>query len=185
MLTLVSRKWWALVLRGALAILLGVLAFLWPSHTLKALFMLVGLFLILDGFITSGLALSHRKGVTRWWIFLIEGIAGLLVGLFAFIWPQTVAVVVVTLLGIWALITGVLEILAGVRLRAMMEGEWLMISVGILSLAFGLLLILIPASAVVALLWLVAVYFILFGIVLVVLGLKVRPLSRRYGEDGL
>jgi len=175
MLTLVSRKWWALVLRGSLAVLLGILAFVWPTHTLNAIFILVGIFLIIDGIISAGSSLSHRRQVGTWWIFFAEGLFGLLVGLFALLWPQVAAVALVIIIGVWAVITGILEILGGIGLRATLKGEWLLILGGVLSVVFGLLLILIPSSAVIALMWLIAAYFILFGIVLIALGFRTRP----------
>ncbi len=175
MLIMVSRKWWTLVLRGALAILLAVLAFLWPDHTVRALFILIGLFLILDGIVSTASSLSHRRRVNAWWIFFVEGALGLLVGLFALVRPETAAMVLVFLIGLWALATGILEIIAGLRLSATAAGEWLLTAGGILSVIFGLILIFIPSRAVIALLWLVAAYFLLFGVVLVVLGFRVRP----------
>jgi uncharacterized membrane protein HdeD (DUF308 family) len=181
MLNMVSRKWWVLVLRGGLAILLGILAFIWPAHTVRALFILVGLFLILDGVITAGSSISHRRGVSAWWFFLVEGIVGFLVGLFALLRPETAAVVLVFLVGVWALVTGIMEVLAGLRLRASLPGEWLLVAGGVLSVLFGLIMIFIPSTAVIALLWLVAVYFILFGAVLVILGFRLRP----YRDGGL
>jgi len=175
MLIMLSRKWWALVLRGSLAILLGVLAFVWPDHTVRALFILIGLFLVLDGIISTVSSLSHRSRVGAWWIFFVEGVIGLLVGLFALIRPETAAMVLVFIIGLWALVTGILEIIAGLRLSATAAGEWLLTAGGVLSVIFGLILIIFPSTAVIALLWLVAVYFILFGAVLVILGFRMRP----------
>ena len=174
MQVMISRNWWALVLRGGLAVLLGILAFIWPTHTVRALFILVGIFLILDGAITAGFSLSHRGMVSAWWFFLLEGLAGLLIGLFALLRPETAGVVLIVLVGIWALLTGILEILAGIRLSASLPGEWLLTAGGTLSVIFGLIMIIIPSTALIALLWLVAVYFILFGGVLVILGFRAR-----------
>ncbi|MBD3179506.1 MAG: HdeD family acid-resistance protein [Candidatus Latescibacteria bacterium] len=175
MLIMVSRKWWALVLRGALAVALGILAFIWPGHTVRALFILVGMFLILDGAITVGSSVTHRQQVSAWWIFFVEGALGILVGLFALIRPETAAVVLAFLVGLWALITGILEIIAGLKLSATRAGEWLLTAGGVLSVIFGLILTLVPSAAVVALLWLVALYFIIFGALLIILGLRMRP----------
>lgn len=174
MQTMISNKWWTLVLRGGLAILLGILAFIWPTNTVKALFIMVGLFLILDGAITAGFSLSHRERVSAWWIFMLEGIAGLMIGLFALLRPETAGVVLVVLVGVWALLTGILEIFAGIRLSASLPGEWLLTAGGVLSVIFGLIMIIIPSTALIVLLWLVAVYFILFGAVLVILGFRAR-----------
>lgn len=182
MLIMLSRKWWALVLRGTLAILLGVLAFVWPDHTVRALFILIGLFLVLDGVISAFSSLSHRRRVSAWWIFFVEGVIGLLIGLFALIRPETAAMALIFIIGLWALATGILEIIAGLRLSATAAGEWLLTAGGVLSVIFGLILIIFPSTAVIALLWLVAVYFILFGAVLVILGFRMRPFREDSGR---
>jgi len=183
MLKMMSGKWWALVLRGSLAVLLGILALLFPIHTVRVLFILVGIFLILDGVIMAGSSLSHRSRVSAWWIFFVEGVLGFMIGIFALLRPETAAAVLVFLVGLWAIITGILEIAAGFRLRAAVQGEWLLIAGGVLSFIFGLIMVFVPSTAVVAILWLVALYFILFGAVLIFLGFRMRPFREGLQPD--
>lgn len=174
MIRLVSRKWWVLVLRGFSAIGFGMLALLWPQVTVIVLVMLFGIFSLIDGIFTSVAALGHRREVGRWWLFFMEGLVGLGVGAFALLRPSTMTVALLYLIAVWALLTGIFEIASGVRLRKQIKGEWLLILTGVLSMVFGVLLILWPGPGLMTLVLLLAVYSILFGLLLIALGVRAR-----------
>lgn len=177
-LALASRNWWAILLRGILAILFGFLAFLWPGITLLALIFLFGAYMLLDGVLAIVAAIWTAGREERWWLLLIEGVVGVLAGIVAFALPQAAAIAFLYLVAAWAIVTGILEILAAVRLREEIEGEWGLIIGGALSVIFGILLAVLPAVGILSLMWLIGAYAVMFGVLLVSLALRVRETPR-------
>ena len=174
-LPVLSRNWWVLALRGLAAIVFGVLAFAWPGITLTALVLLFGAYMLVDGVFAIVAAVRAAGQQSRWWLLLIEGVLGVLAGIVAFIVPGLTALVLLYLVAAWAIVTGVLEIVGAIRLRQEIEGEWALILGGALSVAFGILLAVLPAPAgLLSLLWLIGAYAIAFGVVLIVLAVRVR-----------
>ncbi|HEX5167118.1 MAG TPA: HdeD family acid-resistance protein, partial [Thermomicrobiales bacterium] len=154
------RNWWSLVLRGVLAVLFGVVAILWPDITLGALIILFGAFALVDGVFAIAGAINQAGDVPRWWVLLLQGLAGVVSGILAFVWPDLTALALLYIIAAWAVVTGVLEIVAAIRLRQEIEGEWLMGLAGLMTFVFGLLLIVFPGSGAVALVWLIGAYAI-------------------------
>ena len=150
MLTMLARNWWVLALRGVFAIIFGVLALIWPALTLLVLITLFGAYALVDGIfaVIAGIASYGRN--ERWWAVLLEGVAGIILGVMTFLWPGTTALVLVYFIAAWALITGVFEIAAAIRLRKEIEGEWMMILSGILSIIFGVFLVAAPGAGALA-----------------------------------
>lgn len=169
----ITGKWWALAIRGVAAILFGLAAFLWPGLTLFVLVLLVGAYLVVDGV----LALV-AGGMTRSWLLLIEGAASVIAGILAFVWPSITAIVLLALVAAWAVITGAIEIYAAIHLRRIIKNEWLLVLGGAASVLFGILLIINPRAGLLAVTWLVGLYALIFGVVLVALALRLRN-SRR------
>lgn len=182
MLEQLVRNWWALVLRGVLAILFGILAFIWPGITATVLVYLFGAYVLLDGIFAVIGAFRQAGERAGWWVLLLEGLAGIGVGILAFIWPGVTATVLVFFIAAWAILTGIFEILAAIRLRREIEGEWLMVLAGLLSVLFGILIFIWPAAGIQAVIWLIGGYAILFGLLLIFLGLRLRGMR---GELGL
>jgi uncharacterized membrane protein HdeD (DUF308 family) len=174
-----SRNWWVLLLRGIVAILFGVLAFVRPGISLASLLLLFGAYALADGVLGTWTAISHRKDRENWWVLLLEGLVGIGVGVLTLIKPGLTALALLFYIAIWAIATGVLEIVAAVRLRKEIEGEWGLILAGLASGAFGVLLMARPGSGALAVLWLIASYAILFGILFVVLAFKVRGVAKK------
>jgi uncharacterized membrane protein HdeD (DUF308 family) len=180
------RNWWAFALRGALGILLGFAAFLFPGITLGALVLLFGAYAVVDGVIAvvAGVrAAEHRE---RWGVLLLEGIAGIAAGVLAFAWPALTALVLLYLVAGWSIIRGALKIAAAIRLRRTIQGEWLLGLNGAFSVLFGVLLIAMPAIGLLTLVWLVGAYAVLFGALLLGLAFRLRRhLVRRtsHGPD--
>lgn len=184
MLDLLARYWWALVLRGILGIVFGVLAFLWPGVTIEVLVLFFGAYMLVDGVFTLIAAIGGRAGTQHWGLLLIEALAGIAIGIITWIAPGATAFALLMFIAAWALVTGVLEIMAAIRLRREIEGEiWLALA-GILSIAFGILLVVFPLAGAVSLVWLLAFYAIFFGIFLVVLGFRLRGMARGPGGAG-
>ena len=174
-----SRNWWVLLLRGIVAILFGALTLMQPGISLASLLLLFGAYALADGVLGAWTAITHRKDRENWWVLLLEGLVGIGVGVLALIKPGLTALALLFYIAIWAITTGVLEIVAAVRLRKEIEGEWMLILAGFASVAFGVLLMARPGSGALAVLWLIASYAILFGLLLVVLAFKVRGVARK------
>lgn len=140
---LLAKNWWSLLLRGTLSILFGVLTLMWPGLTLGALVTGFGVYAFIDGVVNIVGVVRHSRQHQRWASLLIEGIAGILAGVVTIAWPAITLAVLVTLVAVWAIVTGVLEIVAAIRLRKHMHGEWLLALGGI---AFGVLVLAAPLA---------------------------------------
>jgi uncharacterized membrane protein HdeD (DUF308 family) len=162
------------VLRGVLAILFGVLAFLWPGVTLLTLIVMFGVYAIFDGLVAIWTGLSRTRESPRWWTFLLEGLLGLAAGIAALVWPGLATLVLIYLIASWAVFTGILEIVTAVRLRHEITNEWFLALGGVLSIGLGVLLFLQPAAGSLAIVWMIAGYALVFGILLVILGMRLR-----------
>lgn len=167
-------NWWALVVRGIAAIIFGILTFIWPGASIAVLVVLFGVYAFIDGVFAIISAIRAAEHHRRWGAFAIQGIVGILIGLFAFFTPISAAALFVSVVGAWAIITGIFEIVAAIRLRAHIPGEWSLILTGGLSIAFGILIFFAPLAGAVALVWIIAIYAILFGILWLNLGFRLR-----------
>jgi uncharacterized membrane protein HdeD (DUF308 family) len=178
MTTVLTRNWWALALRGIFAVFLGLAAFVLPGVTLAVFVALFGAYAVVDGVlaIIAGVRAAERH--ERWWSPVLKGLAGIVAGVLAFVWPALTALALLYLIAAWAIVTGVLEILAAVHLHRA-HGEWLLVLNGVLSVLFGFLVIVWPGAGLLTLLWLIGTYAIVFGVVLLVLAFRLRNLHRR------
>jgi uncharacterized membrane protein HdeD (DUF308 family) len=177
--TILSRSWWLVLLRGVAAIVFGVLTWFYPAITLTVLMLFFGAYLLVDGALSVWTAISGRRHHEYWWVLLLGGMVGIVVGIFTLVIPGITALALLFYIAIWAVATGVLQIVAAIRLRKEIQGEWLLILSGLLSVIFGLLLIMQPRVGALAVLWLIAVYAVLFGILLVLLAFRMRSVGTR------
>ena len=177
MLSEFSRRWWIVGLRGVLALVFGILAFVFPSAALMALVLVFGIYALLDGLFALTTALALRPQKPLWTMLLIEGIAGILAGIFAFAWPEMTAFALVYLAAAWALVTGIFQLVAAYRLREIVANDWLMIVGGAASILLGVLLIALPGAAMFVWVMLVAAYAVVFGVVTISLAVKLYRLS--------
>jgi uncharacterized membrane protein HdeD (DUF308 family) len=169
-------RWWAFVVRGALAILFGIVAFVWPGLTILTLTFVFGFYALFDGVMALFAAWSQR-GSGQGWVLLLEGILGILFGVVAFLAPAITALSMLFVIAFWAIITGVLEIIAAIRLRNEIENEWSMGLAGALSVLFGILLLVWPASGLLGLTWLIGIYAIIFGVSMIMLGFRLKGVN--------
>lgn len=174
MVTSLARNWWLIVLRGVLAILFGVLAFVWPALTWLTLIVMFGVYAIVDGIVAIVTGLTRTKDARRWWAFLLEGFLNIGAGIVALVSPGLAALVLVYVIASWAIITGILEIAAAVRLRDEIDNEWVLGLGGFVSMILGVLLFLQPAAGGLALIWIIAGYALIFGVLLIVLGFRLK-----------
>ncbi len=177
MLGAMTRNWWTLVLRGVLAILFGIIVILTPLIALTSLILLWGAYVLVDGVMAVFVAIRHRSEYPQWWVTLLEGIAGIIAGIIAFLFPPLTAIIMVYYVAAWAIITGVMQIAAAIQLRKEIEGEFWLGLGGLLSVIFGVFLVLSPGEGILTLLLLVGIYSIIFGVSLLMLGLRVRGMS--------
>jgi uncharacterized membrane protein HdeD (DUF308 family) len=173
-----ARNWWSLVIRGFLGIAVGILTFLWPGITLLALVFLFAGYALVDGVVSLTGAMHAVAAHERWGALLLEGIFGIAAAVITVLWPAITALSLVILIAAWAIITGIAEIAAAIRLRRLISGEWLLVLAGIASIIFGALIAAVPlAGALVIALWFGA-YVMVFGVLLVVLGFRLRTWDR-------
>jgi len=172
-LELMSRRWHLVVLRGVVAILFGIIAIAWPEITVLALALLWGAYLLMDGI--ASIAMSMGQGTDRMYMILL-GVLGIAAGVISFVWPQITVVVLLVVIAVWAIVAGALQIAAAIRLRKVISNEWFLVISGAVTLILGLLLIVQPAEGAIALLIAIATFAIAWGVVLVVLGFRLRQL---------
>jgi uncharacterized membrane protein HdeD (DUF308 family) len=179
-----TGHWWALALRGAIAILFGLAALLRPGIALGALILLFGAYALVDGVFAIVGVFGGTRGGTPRWLLLIEGIAGILAGLIAFVLPGLTSVVLLYLIAAWAVVTGIFEIATAIRLRQEIRGEWALIIGGVLSVLFGVILAVIgPVAGLLSLIWLIGIYAVAFGILMLITAFQVRGRDASSGTD--
>jgi uncharacterized membrane protein HdeD (DUF308 family) len=184
MLWLMAKNWWAVVLRGICAVLFGALAWIWPGVTLGALVILWGVYAFTDGILAIASAFSGASG-KPWWVLAIEGVIGLGVAALTFFYPGLTAIGLLYLMAIWAITTGIFELAAAIRLRKEIEGEFWLGLAGLASVAFGVMLIARPGVGAVAVVWIIGSYAMLFGVLLVALGLRLKSVKDRLVHQGV
>jgi uncharacterized membrane protein HdeD (DUF308 family) len=180
MVSQLQQNWWTLALRGALAIIFGILAFLWPGATALAFVFVLAAFAFVEGiFALIGSLGWGLEGAQRF-ILVLMGLLGLAIGVTAVLDPRILALTLVFLIAWWAIVTGIMQIIVAVEMRKAIPNDWLLVLSGILSIAFGALLIWRPFAGVLTLTWLFGFYALLYGFVMLGLSVRVkRMLSSR------
>lgn len=175
--------WWAVLIRGIVAIVFGIVALAWPDVTVWALVVIFGAYAIVDGVSAIVRAARARKVESGWVWWMLGGFVSFGAGIVAFVWPNITALAVVFVIGIWAILGGILEIAGSLRLRRL-DGatHWvgLMIA-GVLELLFGLILVFFPGGGILGIVWLVGVFALLFGIAFVVSAFQLRSMAKKAG----
>lgn len=170
----ISKEWHWVALRGLLAVFFAVIAFVAPIATAWALALFWGIFAFFDGLatISTGWRL-HRQGI-RWWPYLLFGIIGILAGMVAIIWPGITIVILVYVIGLWAIFGGVSEVFAALSIKREFDRWWIMLLSGILSVIFGLLIIASPFEGMLVMIWFLAGFTLLVGIFLLIFALRLK-----------
>lgn len=174
MVNVLARNWWALLIRGIAAVIFGILAFLWPAPTLFAIGILFGAYAFVDGIFAIVAAVRAAQAHERWWPFVLEGIVGLAIAAITFYDVRITLLALYLTIAAWALVTGILEIAAAIQLRKAIANEWLLIVAGLSSILFGVLMIWRPLAATLAIIWIIAAYAVVFGILMIALAFRLR-----------
>jgi uncharacterized membrane protein HdeD (DUF308 family) len=184
MLATLARNWWAVVLRGVCAILFGLAAFAWPGITLAVLILLWGAYALADGVLAVIWSFMSRGRDSFPWGVFLAGLAAIVAGAFAFLRPGLTAVALLYLIAAWAIVRGIFEIIAAVHLRKEIEHEWLLGLSGLASIVLGVLLLAWPGLGVLAVLWWIGAFAILFGVLTIALGFRLKKLTGRPATRG-
>jgi len=168
-----AHNWGWVLLRGLLAVVFGVIAFFEPQSAFAALVLLFGAYAFVDG-VFALIALFRGAGKDRFWVLVLEAVVGIGIGILTIAHPATTALVLLYYVGIWAILTGVFELMAAIRLRKEITGEFWLGLAGVLSIAFGILLFVVPGSAALALTIWIGAYAFIFGIMLILLAFRLR-----------
>ncbi|MCX6372457.1 MAG: DUF308 domain-containing protein [Actinobacteria bacterium] len=172
------EKWWMTALRGAVALVFGLTVLVWPDPDDAVLAVAFGVFALVDGLVLGAVAVVGRDVLEQWWIALVEGVVGMVVGLVALTWPGIGGLGLLSLLAAWAVLTGVFEIETAVRLRRLTGSDaWLFLAGG-LSLLVGIALIAVPKDDPLEIAWAIGVFGVAFGGVLLVAAGRLRRLAR-------
>jgi uncharacterized membrane protein HdeD (DUF308 family) len=175
---ILSRYWWATLLRGVAWVLFGLVVFAWPGMSVLTLTLLFGAFVLADGIGNIAAALGGRDESDTWWVLLLRGAVGICAALVTLISPGITAVTLLFLIAMWAIVTGFLEVVTAVELRKEIDGElWLGLG-GLITIAFGVFLLARPEVGALAVVWVIAGYAMGFGAIKIVEAFEARALFR-------
>jgi uncharacterized membrane protein HdeD (DUF308 family) len=168
-----ATAWWLILLRGVLAVVFGVLTFVWPGITLLTLVIVYGAYAFVDGAAALWAAIAGGQVVSRWWLAVV-GIAGVGAGVAALLLPGVTALVLLYFIAGWAIAVGVMQVIGGIVLRRDIDNEWALIAAGVLSIAVGAFMILAPGAGALALLFVIGAYAVMHGVLLILLAFRLR-----------
>ncbi|HEX7236118.1 MAG TPA: HdeD family acid-resistance protein [Gammaproteobacteria bacterium] len=172
-----ARHWWVFLLRGLVAIAFGLVGFLYPAATLITFILFYGVFALVDGVFAVVSAVRGKEGMgPRWWLALV-GVLGIIAGLVSFAWPGLTALALLTVIGVWALLSGISEIVGAIRLRKEIDNEWLLLIHGALAALFGLMVLVRPGAGALALIWLIASFALASGVLLIALAFRLKGIA--------
>lgn len=179
-----TKNWWLIVLRGVLAVLFGLVAFLLPGLTWLLLIISFGVYALMDGVFAMLSGLVSSKYSPRWWVFLLEGLVSVAAGAVAILRPELAGFALILVIAVWAILTGALEIAAAIRLRREITNEWMLALGGFVSIALGIVLFFQPGAGGLVVTLMLGSYALMFGILLVLLGFRLRKWDIRPRGNG-
>ena len=182
MIETLIRNWGWIALRGVVAIAFGILTLFYPGITLTSLVILFGAFAFTDGVFTVVSAVANREGQPRWGALLLSGLVGIAAGVATFFWPGITGIALLAIIASWAIVTGVIEMVAAFRLRKAIEGEWLLALAGLLGIVFGVFMVLDPGAGALAVAFYIGAYAFASGIMMIALGFRLRSWGREHTE---
>jgi uncharacterized membrane protein HdeD (DUF308 family) len=182
MLERLSRDWWIFALQGVAAIVFGILALVWPGITLLALVLLFAAYALVDGALAlmRGFRRGGEGGGPDWWR-IARGVVGIAAGVIAFALPGITAYALLLVIAAWAIVSGVIELMAAYRLRDVIRGEWLLALDGLVAILFGVAISVFPSAGALAVVWLIGTFAIVSGVILLTIAFRLRGRARRAG----
>jgi uncharacterized membrane protein HdeD (DUF308 family) len=179
MLDLLSRKWWVLLLRGVAFIALGVIAMMWPGIPMASLVVLFAAFSLIDGAASVILGMRGEADGTVWWTMILLGVLALAAGIVAFAWPGLTLIVLLSIIASFAIVRGVFEIVAAIRLRKLIDDEWVLGLSGAASIVFGVLLFARPKAGLLVIAIMIGAFMMAVGVMSVALALRLRKVQHK------
>ncbi|MDQ7262858.1 HdeD family acid-resistance protein [Paracoccus sp. PS-1] len=176
LIRVMAAHWWVPLLRGIAAILFGLMALIWPGLTVYALLLVFGAYAIFDGVMAIVTAFRRKAADDRWWAWALDGVLSILIGLMALFWPEATALAFILWMAAWGVVAGVFRIIAAIRLRDEIEGEWALGLSGLLLVVWGVLMALVPAAGLLGIAWLIGLFALLIGVAMIVLAFRLRGL---------
>jgi uncharacterized membrane protein HdeD (DUF308 family) len=173
-----AENWWAVAIRGVLAILFGAIAFIFPGATILSLVIVFAAYVIADGIFAIVSALRAARQHERWWTLALAGVLSIVAGVLASLWPGLTVLAFIALMAAWSIMTGVLTLVAAFRLK-LQHGRWWLVLGGIANVVFGVLLIVAPLAGALVLTWWLGAYALVFGALLLALAFRLRSQRRR------
>lgn len=178
-----AERWWAVALRGLVAVVFGVVTLAWPNLTLAAIILLYGAFALADGVLgIVALLLGRRRPGPRW-AQVLDSLLSIAAGLIALLWPGITSLALIWLIAAWALAKGILQVVLGVRLRGQVSRPWLLVLAGVLSLILGVIYVIFPQAGILSLVWVLGVFALLHGVSLIARGFLLRDVDRELGGE--
>jgi uncharacterized membrane protein HdeD (DUF308 family) len=175
---LAKRSWGELLFGGIIALLFGIIASVWPGRTLMTVIAFFGVFILAEGIVTVVVSIIRRNAYERWWLALIGGIIGILIGGITVTHPIGTTLFLLYMIAVWAFITGVFNIIAAIRIRKTISNEWYLILSGIVAILFSIFIFARPVAAAVTIMWIISAFAILFGILLLVLAFRIKKVAK-------
>jgi uncharacterized membrane protein HdeD (DUF308 family) len=182
---ILTRNWGWVALRGVAALVFGLLTLWNPAMSLAVLILFFGAYALVDGVFAVIAAIANRHGEPHWIALLIGGLAGIVIGVCTFLAPGVTATVLLLFIAAWAIVTGIAQIVAAIRLRRLIRGEWMLGLAGVLSVVFGLLLISRPAAGALAVVLWIGAYAVVLGVVLIALAFRLRAWGREHDTGAM
>jgi uncharacterized membrane protein HdeD (DUF308 family) len=168
------------VLRGMVAVIFGVMALIRPEQALQTLVLLFGAYALVDGTMAIFAGISFAPHFNRWWAVVLEGVAGVVIGLVTFFWPTITTLALLYCIAAWAIIAGIFEIVAAIQLRRVIAGEWMLILGGLLSILFAVIMFVIPIAGAVSVVWVIGIYAVVFGISEIIFAFRLHGMRREF-----
>ncbi len=170
-------RWWVQLIRGILAILFGIILVVWPLLSIATLVLIFGIWAVVFGVVAIVASiLSHEES---WWALLIEGLVSAAIGVLVLLWPGVTIFILLVFLAVWALITGVAELAMAIKMRGIIPNDWTLVLAGLFSILFGVLILFWTEETLRVLAWFVGFYAMFFGIIMIVLSMKLRGLQKK------
>lgn len=171
---LMKKYWWVMMLRGIIALVFALLAIFWTDLTLEILVVLFAIYAIGEGVFAIAASIQASKKHEQWGVFLLEGVLGIIAGVFILTWPGISIMIFVYLIALWALLTGLAEILIGASVELSPTARSMIVIVGVLSLILGVVMLAYPAATIIVLIWLLGIYALIAGIAMIVFSVELK-----------